>query len=148
MDSDQIVTSNKNNIESILRVLRSRSSSDMKVGNNSIILSYYEKLGSNPVMYNPKIVACIHELFDYPASKPGKIYVWIDNLINLHNFITGKTYIFRYSYPDPKKSQSILWCKECHYDTDYKLIKISRNKCESNSFTLPDNKRLTKLLDL
>lgn len=115
---------NRRNIEKIFSVLKTKTNNK----SNIVMKRYYKWLLAEAKLDNPNMAKCISELFDYPSNKPGKIYVWPDNIVNLHKFITGQTYIFEYYYPDPKRPNELLWRKQLYCDRHYNVTKIARNQ--------------------
>lgn len=124
--SSKIVSNNHTNIEKILKALSNKPVTDGNRESTKIIKHYYEWLLTPESGINDISKAvCIHNFLNYPATKPGKIYVWPDNLVNLHMFITGKTKKFAYQYPDVNNPSKIMWTIEVSYNKHKNSVKYS-----------------------
>lgn len=143
-----VIDQNIDNIKRILKFLSSKPIDKTSLGPNLAILAFYERLANDPIVFNKKIARCIHELLNYSADKPGKIYVWPDNLVNLHRFVTGKTHVFSYTYPDSTHPNELLWRKDVVYDKEYRLIRVTRKQCSSKIVSYYSNSELSKIFEL
>ena len=124
--SSTIVSNNRANIEKILKVLSRKPLNQSNKESTEIIKRYFEWLLTPESGINDISKAvCIHNFLNYPATKPGKIYVWPDNLVNLHMFIVGKTNKFAYKYPDTNNPAKKMWTIEVSYNTHKNSVKYS-----------------------
>lgn len=145
----QEIKTNEANITAIIKVLKSKVHGSRKANPvDDIIKQFYEKLLVSPILQDENYARCINSFLDYPDNRPGKIYVWPDNLINLHAFITGKTKVFSYYYPDKNIPRSMLWKVESHYDGNFMLIKKKRIQKYSSEIEPVTEQQLAKILRL
>lgn len=147
-NTTSIVRTNRNNIEKILKVLSNKPTNRNNKESNIIIKAYYEwLLTPESGIDRLSIAVCIRDFFNYPATKPGKIYVWPDNLVNLHRFITGKTRKFVYQYPDIEEPERIQWNMEVSFNRYDNSINYSETwKYSGSQNTWYNTKELTQLL--
>lgn len=143
MKRTQVAKSNQDNVTKIIKVLNTKT----PVSRTDLIMKqFYEKLLSGSVLQDERLALCINHLVGYPSDKPGKIYVWPDNLVKFHKFLTGKTKTLVYYYPDYSYPNRYLWKVEAHYDANYRLTAKSKTQILARDIVPVSEQKLAKIV--
>ena len=122
----KIIENNRTYITAIIKFYNGKGNCDR----GDIIKEFYKRLLKDKRIEENKFYAkCLNLLLNHSGSKPGKIYVWSDNIVNFYNFIEGKTDVFSYYYPDESRPNILLWKVSVYYNNSTKMTEISKISC-------------------
>jgi hypothetical protein len=141
---DNIVSANREYIKSIIKFLKNKPT---KTQYDDIICEFYVRLLRNDNINIQHVAKCIYQLLGYSAHKPGKVYIWPDNVIYLHEFVSEKCDIYTFSYPDEHKPNQLLWKAEFRFNKELERIETRKIAYKPQNITY-SKENLRKCLDL